>query len=90
MLFSMGVPGGPPVYSICFAGGSINPMTGRPFSTRYYDILSTRRTLPVWQAKEKFIELLHANQTMVLIGETGSGKTTQIAQVSIHACLPSP
>lgn len=36
--------------------------------------------LPVWQAKEDFIKMLHENQTTILVGETGSGKTTQICQ----------
>jgi pre-mRNA-splicing factor ATP-dependent RNA helicase DHX15/PRP43 len=57
-----------------------NPLTGRPFSHRYFEILKNRQNLPVWQAKEQFIKLLNEHKTMVLIGETGSGKTTQIAQ----------
>lgn len=37
-------------------------------------------TLPVWDYREKFLELLNKNQCLVLVGETGSGKTTQIPQ----------
>ena len=99
------------------AGGvpTVNPFTGRAYSTRYYDILSKRRGvvaktscaalyvlhhsstggpgwvpcrhgnrasagLPVWQAREDFVQMIHKNQTTILVGETGSGKTTQIAQ----------
>jgi HrpA-like RNA helicase len=36
--------------------------------------------LPVWEYREKFLELLNKNQCIVLVGETGSGKTTQIPQ----------
>lgn len=36
--------------------------------------------LPVWQAKADFISMVHASQTIILVGETGSGKTTQIGQ----------
>ena len=36
--------------------------------------------LPVWEYREKFLELLNKNQCLVLVGETGSGKTTQIPQ----------
>ena len=36
--------------------------------------------LPVWQAREDFVQMIHKNQTTILVGETGSGKTTQIAQ----------
>ena len=98
------------------AGGvpTVNPFTGRAYSTRYYDILGKRRGeaacdagffplksvlqsielckpglnfvpllsagLPVWQAREDFVQMIHKNQTTILVGETGSGKTTQIAQ----------
>jgi hypothetical protein len=36
--------------------------------------------LPVWQAKDDFVAMINAHQTTILVGETGSGKTTQIAQ----------
>ncbi len=36
--------------------------------------------LPVWQAKQEFINQINSHQTTILIGDTGSGKTTQIAQ----------
>ncbi len=36
--------------------------------------------LPVWQARNDFIDMIHSSQTTILVGETGSGKTTQIAQ----------
>ncbi len=36
--------------------------------------------LPVWQAKADFINMVNSSQTIILVGETGSGKTTQIAQ----------
>ncbi|GBF92626.1 pre-mRNA-splicing factor ATP-dependent RNA helicase-like [Raphidocelis subcapitata] len=69
------------------AGGApaVNPYTGRPYSTRYYDILSKRTGLPVWQAKDEFINMVHQHQTSILVGETGSGKTTQIAQFVAEA-----
>jgi HrpA-like RNA helicase len=41
--------------------------------------------LPVWQAKKDFIDILNAHQTVILVGETGSGKTTQIAQFIAEA-----
>lgn len=56
----------------------INRWNGRPYSQRYYEILEKRRTLPVWHQKEEFFQALKANQTLILVGETGSGKTTQV------------
>ena len=59
-------------------GPLLNPYTSRPYSQRYHEILEKRRTLPVWQQKAEFLEILSKNQTMILVGETGSGKTTQV------------
>ena len=41
--------------------------------------------LPVWQAKGDFIKMINEHQTTILVGETGSGKTTQIAQFITEA-----
>ncbi|KAL4602834.1 hypothetical protein ACB092_10G082500 [Castanea dentata] len=64
---------------------AINSWTGRPYSQRYYEILEKRRGLPVWHQKEEFLQVLKANQTLILVGETGSGKTTQIPQFVLEA-----
>jgi len=61
-------------------GATVNPYTGRAYSDRYHQILAKRKTLPVWEHKPRFIQMLKDHQTMVLVGETGSGKTTQIPQ----------
>lgn len=61
-----------------------NPLNGQPFSMRYYDILKKRLTLPVWEYKDSFMATLDKHQTTVLVGETGSGKTTQIPQACVE------
>ena len=58
----------------------MNPYTNRPYSQKYVEILETRKKLPVHKQKSEFLDALAANQTLVLVGETGSGKTTQIPQ----------
>lgn len=58
---------------------NINRWNGRPYSQRYHDILEKRKTLPVWHQKDEFFKVLKANQTLILVGETGSGKTTQVS-----------
>jgi len=68
---------------------SINPFTGIPYTNRYHEVLKKRMTLPVWEYKEKFLEILHKNQCFVLVGETGSGKTTQIPQWCVEYCRGS-
>lgn len=59
--------------------GLINQWNGRPYSQRYYEILEKRKTLPVWHQKEEFLQALKNNHTLILVGETGSGKTTQVS-----------
>lgn len=56
----------------------INAYNGQPLSKRYYDILEKRKTLPVWEQREEFHKMFASNQIMILQGETGSGKTTQV------------
>ncbi|XP_042184329.1 pre-mRNA-splicing factor ATP-dependent RNA helicase DHX15 isoform X5 [Oncorhynchus tshawytscha] len=58
----------------------INPFTNLPHTPRYYEILKKRLQLPVWEYKERFNDILGRHQSFVLVGETGSGKTTQIPQ----------
>ncbi|KOM39382.1 hypothetical protein LR48_Vigan03g276400 [Vigna angularis] len=67
------------------ANALINRWNARPYSQRYFDILEKRKTLPVWHQKEEFLQVLKDNQTLILVGETGSGKTTQIPQFVLDA-----
>ncbi|CAH8591531.1 unnamed protein product [Schistosoma haematobium] len=57
-----------------------NPYNGKSFSAKYFELLRKRIKLPVWEYKENFFQTLSENQVTVLVGETGSGKTTQIPQ----------
>lgn len=57
-----------------------NPWTRRPYSSKYYDILTKRKQLPVYEFKDELEEKVKNNQVIVVEGETGSGKTTQIPQ----------
>lgn len=50
---------------------------GLPFTPRYWELYRKRTSLPVWDYKDKFIDTMNKNQCLVLVGETGSGKTTQ-------------
>ncbi|XP_060834128.1 ATP-dependent RNA helicase DHX15 homolog isoform X2 [Rhopalosiphum padi] len=57
-----------------------NPYTNLPFTPKYFELHKKRIQLPVFEYKEEFMSLLKNNQCIVLVGETGSGKTTQIPQ----------
>jgi pre-mRNA-splicing factor ATP-dependent RNA helicase DHX15/PRP43 len=57
---------------------TVNPLTGQTHTPRYYEILEQRRKLPVYSFLSTVTETLDNHQILVLEGETGSGKTTQI------------
>lgn len=59
----------------------INPFTNLPHTPRYYEILKKRLQLPVWEYKESFSDIITRHQSFVLVGETGSGKTTQVGTI---------
>ncbi|EED89385.1 RNA helicase [Thalassiosira pseudonana CCMP1335] len=69
---------------------SINPWTSQPYSSRYQSILQTRLKLPVYQFQSQLLEAVASNQIVVVEGETGSGKTTQIPQFLVEVGYATP
>jgi ATP-dependent RNA helicase DHX8/PRP22 len=43
-------------------------------------ILEQRQGLPIFKLRSELVQAIHDNQILIVIGETGSGKTTQITQ----------
>ena len=68
---------------------TLNPLTGRALSKRYFEILDKRKALPVFQHLDELEKQLLSSRVVVVEGETGSGKTTQIPQFLIHCGLAS-
>ncbi|KAK5016384.1 DEAH-box ATP-dependent RNA helicase prp43 [Cryomyces antarcticus] len=68
--------------------GPNNPFNGTPLSPRYFGILKTRRGLPVHAQRDEFLQMYQKTQILVFVGETGSGKTTQIPQFVLFDDLP--
>ncbi|KAF8344416.1 P-loop containing nucleoside triphosphate hydrolase protein [Amanita rubescens] len=66
----------------------INPFTKQPHTSQYRNILETRRKLPVFTQMDDFYKMFSENQIIVMVGETGSGKTTQIPQFVVYSDLP--
>ena len=56
-----------------------DPQELRP-ATAHEEILHGRKQLPVYPYREQFLAAVATCQVLVLVGETGSGKTTQIPQ----------
>jgi len=68
--------------------GPQNPFNQNPLSQRYFSILKTRRGLPVHAQRDEFLQMYQSSQILVFVGETGSGKTTQIPQFVLFDDLP--
>ncbi|KPA79954.1 putative DEAH-box RNA helicase [Leptomonas pyrrhocoris] len=39
-----------------------------------------RRSLPIYQMRNELLQLIHSHRVVIMVGETGSGKTTQMLQ----------
>ncbi len=40
-----------------------------------------RESLPIFKLRDQLVQAVHDNQVLVVIGETGSGKTTQVGLI---------
>eukprot|EP00931_Biecheleriopsis_adriatica_P109528 TRINITY_DN83790_c0_g1_i1.p1 TRINITY_DN83790_c0_g1~~TRINITY_DN83790_c0_g1_i1.p1 ORF type:complete len:711 (+),score=145.11 TRINITY_DN83790_c0_g1_i1:35-2134(+) len=65
--------------------GDKNWLNDRPYSNKFFEILKSRRKLPCWGMREDVVKMVKSSQSSVLIGETGSGKTTQVPQFLLAA-----
>ncbi|KAJ5473179.1 hypothetical protein N7475_002745 [Penicillium sp. IBT 31633x] len=63
-----------------------------PLREKAKALLETRRKLPVFENADKIRGLLREQDVMLLVGETGSGKSTQIPQFLVDEfwCRPVP
>ncbi|KAH9305425.1 hypothetical protein KI387_009829 [Taxus chinensis] len=52
-------------------------------------MLEARRTLPMAESKAHFLELMRENDVVVVSGETGCGKTTQVPQYILDDMIQS-
>ncbi|XP_044189523.1 3'-5' RNA helicase YTHDC2 isoform X1 [Thunnus albacares] len=69
------------------ASGRLNngiPMVPRRRSPS--DLDSFRCSLPVHERQEEIVQLIRENRVVLVVGETGSGKTTQIPQFLLDDC----
>nr|XP_020456653.1 probable ATP-dependent RNA helicase YTHDC2 [Monopterus albus] len=69
------------------ASGGLNngiPMVPRRRSPTELD--SFRCSLPVHERQEEIVQLIRENRVVLVVGETGSGKTTQIPQFLLDEC----
>lgn len=60
----------------------INPPIVVPVS-RPHEVEKARRDLPIIMMEQEIMEAIYENSIVILCGETGCGKTTQVPQVSM-------
>ena len=58
----------------------VDPRTAKKLS-----LAETRRSLPIYPFKNELIDAIRNNQVLIVEGETGSGKTTQVPQYLYEA-----
>ncbi|KAF8808063.1 P-loop containing nucleoside triphosphate hydrolase protein [Phlegmacium glaucopus] len=52
-------------------------------------VLEERKRLPAFKAKQDFLDKLEKNRVVVVVGETGCGKTTQVPQFILDSLILS-
>lgn len=62
----------------------VNPLNNHRYSSNYFRLLEDRKKLPIYEARSNVLTALKNNQVIVLEGETGSGKTTQVPQLLVE------
>jgi ATP-dependent RNA helicase DHX37/DHR1 len=55
--------------------------------SRLHEVEKARRDLPIIMMEQEIMEAIYENSVVILCGETGCGKTTQVPQVSVCACM---
>lgn len=69
--------------------GTMNPIQpNKAYSQNYLNILKKRKELPVYAQRQELLDLVRGNQITLFIGETGSGKTTQVPQFLVYDLMP--
>lgn len=51
-----------------------------PETHNHAAMAAVRKSLPVYKLRNEFLQAIRENQVLVVVGETGSGKTTQLPQ----------
>jgi HrpA-like RNA helicase len=58
-----------------------------PYAAVNQELLPFRQALPIWSMRDDIVNSINSNQVVLIIGDTGSGKTTQVKCCQIKAFL---
>ncbi|KAK2960604.1 putative Pre-mRNA-splicing factor ATP-dependent RNA helicase ddx-15 [Blattamonas nauphoetae] len=67
------------------SNGGWKQSTSRHHSRKFYSLQEFREKLPIAQFRNDILKSIHSNQIVILQGETGCGKSTQIPQYLVEA-----
>lgn len=54
---------------------------------KYIEMIQPRSTLPIYKEKEEILKMIQENQVVLISGETGCGKTTQVTQYILDSFI---
>jgi len=78
------------VSASCLLNNNVNcPDLRDVTQARRQALLRERKQLPIWSCRDALLAEVRANQVLVLVGETGSGKSTQLPQFLLSGDLLS-
>ena len=64
--------------SLVDAAALVLAWTTRSSTAPYQNMLVSRKTLPIWSHKQELLQAFNSNQIVIVCGETGCGKSTQV------------
>lgn len=67
------------------ARDALDPPESRLQQARKLALAVEREQLPIWACRDSLLAEVRANQVLILVGETGSGKSTQLPQFLVQA-----
>lgn len=66
-------------------GKNINPLNNNPYSEDYKKLASVWRKFPGYEMADEIIDAIKENQVVLIVAETGSGKTVLVPKYALHA-----
>jgi len=66
-------------------GLNVNPLNGKEYSDRYRELAEVWKKLPGYERASEVIGAIKENQIVLIIAETGSGKTVLVPKFALHA-----
>ncbi|KAI0059514.1 P-loop containing nucleoside triphosphate hydrolase protein [Artomyces pyxidatus] len=58
-------------------------------TSQYKEMFASRKRLPAFSSQEEFLGMLAKSRVVIVVGETGSGKTTQLPQFILDSLILS-